>query len=120
MSFTWWWYPKRQFTVDGHPFVATCTARTDGLHSALSLRDVTMAVDATPLFGPDAVRNHRLATTFPDGRQLEVDLGYIGIWTTGIVARLDGRVVTKAIRASARTIPKNIDRRLSTWRDAEP
>ena len=93
MSFTWWWYPKRRFEIDGHPFVTTCVARTDGLHSALSLRDTVMAADATPLFGPDAVRNHHLATTFPDGRALDVELGYIGIWTTGIVARLDGRIV---------------------------
>ncbi len=93
MSFTWWWYPTRRFDVEGHPFVVSCIARTDGLHTALRLRDVTMATDATPLFGPDAVRNHRLPTAFPDGRVLEVELGYIGIWTTGIVARLAGRVV---------------------------
>lgn len=96
MSFTWWWYPKRRFDIDGHPFVVTCVARTDGLHSALSLRGVIMAADATPMLGPDAVRNHRLTTTFPDGRELEVDLGYIGIWTTGIVARIDGRVVQES------------------------
>jgi intracellular septation protein A len=93
MSFTWWWYPKRRFTIDGHPFVVKMTARTDGLHSALELRNVTMASDATPLFGPEAVRNHRLGTIFPDGRQLDVEAGYIGIWTTGIIARVNGAVV---------------------------
>ncbi len=93
MSFTWWWYPRRRFAVDGYAFVVKTIARTDGLHAQLILNDVVMATDATPLFGPEAVRNHRLATEFPDGRRLDVESGYIGIWATGIIARLDGRVV---------------------------
>ena len=93
MAFTWWKYPKRRFAVDGLEFSVGCWAQTDGLHSSLSMLDVEQAHDRTPLMGPNAVRNHRLAATLPDGRALEVELGYIGNWATGIVARVDGAVV---------------------------
>ena len=87
MAFTWWRYRTRCFAVDGLEFSVRCWAETDGLHSSLSMLDVAQASDHTPLVGPDAVRNHRLATTLPDGRALDVELGYIGNWTTGIVVR---------------------------------
>ena len=93
MAFTWWKYPKRRFAVDGLEFSVGCWAQTDGLHSSLSMLDVEQAHDRTPLMGPEAVRNHWLAATLPDGRALEVELGYIGNWATGIVARVDGAVV---------------------------
>ena len=93
MAFTWWKYPKRRFVVDGLEFSVGCWAQTDGLHSNLSMLDVEQAHDRTPLMGPDAVRNHRLAATLPDGRALDVELGYISSWATGIVARVDGAVV---------------------------
>lgn len=93
MSFTWWWYPRHRFTVEGHPFVIAADGRSNGLHSRLMLREVVMAADVTPFLGEEAVRNHRLTTAFPDGRTLDVDLGYIGVWTTGVVVRLAGRIV---------------------------
>ena len=93
MSFTWWWYPRHRFTVEGHPFVVAADGRSNGLHSRLLLRDVVMATDATPFLGEEAIRNHRLTTAFPDGRVLDVDLGYVGVWTTGVVVRLAGRIV---------------------------
>jgi intracellular septation protein A len=93
MAFTWWRYRTRGFSVDGLEFVVRNFAKTDGLFSTLSMLDVEQASDCTPLIGPDAVRNHRLATTLPDGRALEVELGYIGNWTTGIIARVDGVTV---------------------------
>ncbi len=93
MAFTWWRYPTRHFSVDGLKFVVRSFAQSDGLHSNLSMLDVEQASDCTPLMGPDAVRNHRLASTLPDGRALEVELGYIGNWKTGIIVRVDGAVV---------------------------
>jgi intracellular septation protein A len=57
------------------------------------MRGVESASDHTPNFGEAAVRNHRLCSPLPDGRVLEVELGYIGIWTTGIIARLDGEII---------------------------
>jgi intracellular septation protein A len=93
MAFTWWRYRTRRFSVDGLEFVVRSFAQSDGLHSSLSMLDVEQARDCTPLIGPDAVRNHRLSCALPDGRTLEVELGYITSLTTGIVARVDGVIV---------------------------
>lgn len=93
MAFTWWRYRARRFSVDGLQFAVRNYAKTDGLHSTLSMLDAEQARDCTPLLGPDAVRNHRLSCALPDGRALEVELGYIGSLTTGIIARVDGGVV---------------------------
>jgi intracellular septation protein A len=93
MSFTWWIYPTRRFTIDGLDFAVSSRARGDGLCSSLAMLGVEQASDRTPVLGPESVRNHRLTAALPDKRQLEVDFGYMGMWTTGIVARLDGVVV---------------------------
>jgi intracellular septation protein A len=93
MAFTWWRYPTRRFSIDGINFEVRSRGRSDGLHSSLSMLGVESATDQSPIYGEEAVRNHRLACTLPDGRKLEVELGYIGAWTTGIIARLDGQMV---------------------------
>lgn len=93
MAFTWWRFRTRRFLVDGLEFIVRNYAASDGLHSTLSMLEVEQASDCTPLTGPDAVRNHQLACALPDGRALEVELGYITSLTTGIVARVDGEVV---------------------------
>lgn len=92
MAFVWWRYPTRRFSIDGLPFTVRSFARTDGLCSSLTMLGTEQAADFTPIFGQDAVRNHLLACTLPDGRMLEVELGYIGSWKTGVIARLDGVV----------------------------
>jgi intracellular septation protein A len=93
MAFTWWKYPKRRFAVDSVACEVRSWAESDGLHSALCVAGVEMAADLTPLYGPEAVRNHLLSGMLPDGRAIEVELGYIGLWKTGIIARIDGAVV---------------------------
>ena len=93
MTFTWRRFRTRRFSVDGLQFVVRNYAASDGLHSTLSMLGMEQARDCTPLVGPDAVRNHRLSCVLPDGRTLEVDLGYITSFTTGIVVRVDGVVV---------------------------
>ena len=93
MSFTWWRYPTRRFAVDGLSFAVSGRARGDGLHSSLTMLGVEQASDRTPLFGQEAVRNHLLLATLPDGRKLEVEYGYMGLWSTGLVARLDGVMI---------------------------
>ena len=93
MALTWWRYPTRRFSVDGLVVAVRSFAKTDGLYSSLELLDVEQTHDVTPLYGKDAVRNHQLSCKLPDGRVLEVELGYIGMWTTGIVARMDGVVI---------------------------
>jgi intracellular septation protein A len=49
-----------------------------------------VAQDFTPAMGPEAIRNHRLAATLPDGRALEVEAGYISWLNTAIAVRVDG------------------------------
>ena len=90
MAFTWWRFRTRRFSVDGLAFVVRNYAASDGLHSTLSMLDVEQARDCTPLLGPDAVRNHRLTCVLPNGRTLEVELGYVTSLTTGIIVRADG------------------------------
>lgn len=93
MSFTWWRYPTRRFSIDGLRFAVSGRARNDGLHSTLSMLGVEQASGHTPMLGPESVRNHMLSASLPDGRKLAVDYGYMGLWTTGAVARLDGIIV---------------------------
>jgi len=106
MSFTWWRYPTRRFAVDGLAFSVSSRARGDGLHSALSMQGVTQAADHTPSFGPESVRNHLLRVTLPDGRLLEVELGYMGLWTTGIVARVNGVLVYESHKGRVPVYPE--------------
>ena len=67
---------------------------------------VEQAHDATPVFGPESVRNHQLRAKLPDGRMLDVELGYMGMWTTGIVARLDGAVVYESHKGRVPAYPE--------------
>jgi len=106
MSVTWWRYPTRRFSIDGLDFEVTSRARTDGLHSSLSMLGVEQARDCTPVFGPDAVRNHQLVATLPNGRVLDVELGYMGAWTTGIVVRLNDVVIYESHKGRAPAYPE--------------
>lgn len=67
---------------------------------------VEQAIDHTPILGPESVRNHLLRVTLPDGRVLEVELGYMGLWTTGIVARVDGALVYESHKGRAPAYPE--------------
>ncbi len=66
---------------------------------------VEQAHDRTPVWGPGSVRNHQLRAKLPDGRMLDVELGYMGLWTTGIVARLDGIVVYESHKGRVPAYP---------------
>lgn len=105
MSITWWKYPTRRFAIDGLSFTVSSKARGDGLHSSLAMLGVEQARDETPVFGPESVRNHHLRANLPDGRVLDVALGYMGMWTTGIVARLDGNVVYESHKGRVPAYP---------------
>jgi len=92
MSTTFWRY-RRRFAVDGAAGEVRVAVRTDGMHSSLILDGAERAHDTTPITGPGAVRNHRLAATLPDGRPLEVEMGYVNWWTVGIAVRIGGLLV---------------------------
>lgn len=93
MSFTWWRYPTRRFQLGGERFAVTMKARSDGLVSSLWRGRERLAADSTPLLGPESVRNHSLGAALPDGRQLEVEAGYVTLWTTGIAVKANGVLV---------------------------
>lgn len=94
MSWTWWLYPKRRFRVGDRQFTVRMWAQNDGLKSRLENEaGETLAKDATPLFGPDAIRNHRLAFELEDGRALSVEAGYVSSWRTGIAVRVGDELV---------------------------
>ena len=117
MSVPWWWYPSRNFKIDGLNFAVRTTARTNGLQTELRMLDVPVATDLTPLSGPEAVRNHELVSDLPDGRRLSVEAGYIGVWSIGIVARLDGQVVHESHPGRAPQFPEKYKAHTATdWK----
>jgi intracellular septation protein A len=107
MSFTLWRYPKRRFQVGGEAFAVSIKSRSDGLVSVLWRGRDQVAVDATPLLGPESVRNHRLETILADGRPLAVEAGYISLWNTGIVATAGGALVHESHPGKTVAYPEN-------------
>ncbi len=106
MAFTWWRYPTRRFSIDGLSFSVASHARSDGLYSGLSMLGVDQSADYTPIFGPKSIRNHLLRAKLPDGRVLEVELGYMGLWTTGVVARVDGIIAYESHKGRVPAYPE--------------
>ncbi len=88
------WLYKRPFALGvEHECWLLFDARMTGVTSTLVVDGEEVASDVTPIAGPDAVRNHHLAATLPDGRRLEVEAGYISWWSIGIAVRVDGTLV---------------------------
>jgi intracellular septation protein A len=106
MSFTWWKYPTRRFRVGGKAIAVSSCASTDGLHSQLTVDGIVVARDVTPMLGPESVRNHRLDAALEDGRTLEVELGYMGLWTTGIVAWVGEELVYESHKGRVPAYPE--------------
>jgi intracellular septation protein A len=88
------WLYKRPFSLGlAHECMVLVDSRMTGIWSMLFVNGTLAATDHTPISGPDAVRNHRLAATLDDGRLLEVEAGYLNWTNIGIAARLDGALV---------------------------
>lgn len=87
------WVYSRAFEVDGVPFELKAWSRFTGLETRLFMRGTAVAGDRTPGTGLDAVRNHRLAASLPDGRAVEVDAGWVNGRSIGIGVRVDGDLV---------------------------
>jgi intracellular septation protein A len=84
---------KRPFAIGGTPCLVTVRAGMYGLASELRVAGEPVAADLTPATGPEAVRNHLLHGTLPDGTRFEVEAGYLNWWNVGIAVRQDGRLV---------------------------
>jgi len=106
VSFTWWRYPRRRFEVDGTAFDVRTWARTDGFISQLDVGGSPVSEDRTPIYGPEAIRNHVLRARLPDGREVEVETGYVNSWTTGAVARLAGERIYESHPGRTITYPE--------------
>jgi len=87
------WLYKRPFAITNHEAVVRFDARTTGLFSELWIDGHLCAGDHTPASGPEAIRNHRLATTLADGRCVEVEAGYNSMINVGIAVRVDSALV---------------------------
>jgi intracellular septation protein A len=88
------WLYKRPFSLGvEHECWLLFDARMTGATSTLIVDGEEVATDFTPVSGPGAIRNHRLTAMLPDGRQLEVEAGYINWWSIGIAVRVDGALV---------------------------
>ncbi|MBX7534442.1 septation protein IspZ [Qipengyuania sp. GH1] len=87
------WRYRRRFMVDGVQATVTARSRTVGLESQLELDGRIAASDFTPAVGPDAVRNHHLSATLPDGSAIEVEAGYVSSVNIGIAVHHDGRLI---------------------------
>jgi intracellular septation protein A len=90
---TRFWLYQRPFSVGLQQCMVLLEARLDGLASSLWIDGERKAEDYTPGAGVEALRNHRLAATLADGRNLEVEAGYINWWNVGIAARVNGTLV---------------------------
>ena len=118
MSRTWWIYPTRRFAVDCLRCQVRSRAKGDGLHSSLEVGGEIVAFDHTPNFGAEAVRNHNLEWVLPDGRVLDVDLGWMGVWTTGIVVRINGQTVYESHPGRAPAYPESLRENVVTYTSA--
>jgi len=87
------WRYRRRFGHGARDYLVTLRSRTDGLHSELVHGSEILARDYTPAVGPEAVRNHLLRASLPDGQRLEVEAGWISLWNTGIRVQADGVVI---------------------------
>jgi intracellular septation protein A len=106
MSITWWKYPTRRFRVAGKAIALSSRAKTDGLHSQLIVDGILVAQDVTPMLGPESVRNHRLVAALDDGSMLEVEFGYMGLWSTGIVARIGQELIYESHKGRVPAYPE--------------
>jgi intracellular septation protein A len=88
------WLYKRPFAIGvAHECWVLIESRMSGVTSRLIVDGAEVATDHKPVSGSEAIRNHRLSATLPDGRSLEVEAGYINWYNMGIAARVDGTLV---------------------------
>jgi intracellular septation protein A len=118
MSLAWWRYPTRRFSIDGLDFAVSTVARLDGIHCTLKMLGSEVGHDRLPIAGPEATRNFHLVATLPDGRVLDIDAGYIGWWTIGIIARLNGVIIHESHPGQTPQFPENLKSHVNIdWRE---
>jgi intracellular septation protein A len=99
---------RRPFTLGETACEVLIRAQFDGLYSELRVAGEPQARDFTPTVGPDAVRNHSLSGTLPDGASFEVEAGYISWVNVGIAVRRNGRLEHESHPSRTIAFPKNM------------
>ncbi|NJC04779.1 intracellular septation protein A [Sphingomonas kaistensis] len=108
------WLYKRPFSIGvAHECWVLIDSRMSGLTSTLVVDGEEVASDVTPVTGAEAVRNHRLAHTLPDGRRIEIEAGYVNWWTVGIAVRLDGTLIHESHKGRRIAYPERFARMVS-------
>lgn len=97
---------RHRFTAAGQQGEVVARATSKGLYSRLLLDGVEIAADQTVARGLAATRNHELATTLPDGAALAVTVGYVGWWSVGARADLNGTTIFESHPGRAIEFPK--------------
>jgi len=88
------WTYRRPFSAQGENFIVLIEAGFTGWRSRLMIGHQEFVRDETILFGAAwDCRNHRLCHTLPDGSQLEVEIGYLNWFNTGIRVSINGTLV---------------------------
>ncbi|MBJ7419854.1 MAG: septation protein IspZ [Rhodoferax sp.] len=88
------WTYRRPFSVQGYAFNVLIEAGFTGWRSRLMLGLQELVIDQTVLLGAALdCRNHRLCHTLPDGSMLEVEIGYLNWFNTGIRVCINGILV---------------------------
>ena len=88
------WTYRRPFSAQGKNFIVLIEAGFTGWCSRLMIGHQELVRDETILLGAAFdFRNHRLCHTLPDGSQLEVEIGYLNWFNTGIRVSINGILV---------------------------
>jgi intracellular septation protein A len=88
------WTYRRPFSAQGEVFIVQIEAGIAGWRSRLMIGHQELVLDETILLGAAFdFRNHRLCHTLPDGSKLEVEIGYLNWFNTGIRVSISGTLV---------------------------
>jgi intracellular septation protein A len=88
------WTYRRPFSAQGEVFIVQIEAGITGWRSRLMIGHQELVRDETILLGAAFdCRNHRLCHTLPDGSKLEVEIGYLNWFNTGIRVCFSGALV---------------------------
>jgi intracellular septation protein A len=108
VGFRFWTY-RRRFTAQGLPCEVKFEAGLKGMQTTLFIAGVEHDACFRPAMGEQAIVNHQLSATLPDGSMLNVEGGYYSWWSVAIAAHMNGALIHeshpgKAIRLPERAI----------------
>jgi len=87
------WTYRFRFALEGQPYRVEVATGFKTIESRLFRGDEVLARDKTDAGRPDGWRNHHLDFTLADGRQVEIEAGYISWSRIGIAVRIAGELV---------------------------